>query len=63
MERWLNQEVKTLIANKPNVKLLNEYRGKSHVSLVERSKRAAFRTTEATAQIKALIAAVKAEVG
>jgi hypothetical protein len=63
MERWLNQEVKSLVANKPNVMLLNEYRGKSHVSPEERAKRAAFRTPAATAQVEALIAAVEAEVG
>jgi hypothetical protein len=63
MERWLNHEVKIKVANMSSVKLLNEYVGKSHVSVAEKGKRAAFRTVAATVQINALIAAVKREVG
>ncbi|MGC4367986.1 hypothetical protein [Hydrogenophaga sp. R2] len=63
MERWLNQEVQTLVAKKNDLKLLNEYRGQSHVARLERAKRAGFRTAAAKAKIDSLIAAVEAEVG
>jgi hypothetical protein len=63
MERWLNQEVRALVAKRPNIELLNEYAGKSHISVAEKARRAAFRTPAATAQIEALVAAVEREVG
>jgi|WetSurMetagenome_2_1015567.scaffolds.fasta_scaffold358808_1 hypothetical protein len=62
MERWLNQEIKTLAESRPNVKLLNEYSGKSYISPSERAKRASFRTPESTERITALIVAVHKRV-
>lgn len=63
MERWLNQEVKALIATRPKVTLVNEYAGKAYVPAAEKARRAAFRTIAATAKIDALVAAVERELG
>ena len=63
MERWLNQVMQQLVASRPDLSLLNEYRGVGHVSARERAKREAFRTPEAKAKLTSLIAAVRKRCG
>ncbi len=58
MERWLNQEVQQIAHGNSGIELLNPYKGKGYLEANERAKRAAFRTPEAEAQIKAVAAAV-----
>lgn len=58
MERWLNQDIQKITSDHSGIELLNPYKGKGHLTSKERTKRAAFRTSEAEIKIKALVAAV-----
>jgi hypothetical protein len=63
MERWLNVEIQTLLRAKPNVALLNPYRGAGHIPTSEINKRKQFRTADCEQKINALVACVGAKCG
>lgn len=63
MERWVNQEIQQIVANRPGITLLNPYKGKGYLSSDERNTRRAFRTPRAKFRITALKTAVRRACG
>lgn len=58
MERWLMQEIESEFAGRPEIAMLNPYKGSGYLTAAERVKRATFRTPEARAKIQGLVDAV-----
>ena len=62
MERWLNEEVQKAIQNIEYCELLNPFMGRAPVSAAQRSKRRAFRTSEAHRKILQIVSDMKEQL-
>jgi hypothetical protein len=60
MERWLNQEVQKLIADRQNVELVNQYMARGHLSASKAAARFRLRDKSSQRKIRDMVAAVKA---
>ena len=62
MERWLNQEIQTLVQGLRHCKLLNPYIGGSRLPQAVTEKRKKFRTRLARNKIRGIVNAVRSEL-
>ena len=62
IERWVNQLIRDLVADRPECELINEYEGTSYLSPSKREARLTFRTKETALLADGLVEAVRREL-